>query len=317
MIAVSFASPERLWILVVVAALAGAYVVAARRRPRYVVRFTNLALLDLVAPRPPRWRRHLPAALLLLALAGMAVSLARPRHQVRVARREAVVVVAVDVSPSMMATDVAPSRFEALQRAVARFASDLPDGVSLGLVSFAGTAHVVVPPTREHDLVQGAVERLRFRSQTALAEAIFASLEALASTLEGRTEPPPAGIVLMSDGASTAGRPESEAIRQAVAARVPVSTIAFGTKAGTITLEGGAQPVPVDGTALRSIATETGGVYFEAATGDQLTEIYRHIGRSVATTTEPRELTGWFVAGAFLLTLAAACASLAWFARLP
>lgn len=313
----SFADASRLWLLAVVAALAGAYLVAARRRPRYVVRFTNLALLDLVAPRRPKWRRHVPAALVLLALAGMVVALARPVHDVRVARREAVVVLAVDVSPSMMATDVAPSRFEALKSAVGRFTERVPDEVSLGLVSFAGTAHVVVPPTTAHAMVRRAVERLRFRSQTALGEAVFASLEALAVAAEGRAEPPPAGVVLMSDGASTAGRPESEAIRQAVAARVPVSTIAFGTKAGTITLEGGEQPVPVDGTSLRRIATETGGVYFEAATGERLAEIYRHIGRSVATTTEPRELTGWFVAAAFLLTLAAACASLAWFARLP
>ncbi|MGH9282167.1 MAG: VWA domain-containing protein [Acidimicrobiales bacterium] len=313
----TFAAPSRLWLLAVVAVVAGAYVASARRRPRYVVRFTNLALLDLVAPRRPGWRRHLPAVLLLLALAGMAVSLARPQHLARVARREAVVVLAVDVSPSMMATDVAPTRFQALQRAVVRFARDVPDDVSLGLVSFAGTAHVLVPPTPEHARVVQAVERLRFRSQTALGEAIFASLEALATTLDGRTEPPPAGVVLMSDGASTAGRPESEAIRQAVAARVPVSTIAFGTRAGTITLEGGEQPVPVDGTSLRRIARETGGVYFEAATGERLAEIYRHIGRSVATTTEPRELSGWFVAAAFLLALGAACASLAWFARLP
>jgi Ca-activated chloride channel family protein len=227
------------------------------------------------------------------------------------------VVLAVDVSPSMMATDVAPSRFEALKSAVGRFTERVPDEVRVGLVSFAGTAHVVVPPTTEHAMVRRAVERLRFRSQTALGEAVFASLEALAVAAEGRAEPPPAGVVLMSDGASTAGRPESEAIRQAVAARVPVSTIAFGTKAGTITLEGGEQPVPVDGTSLRRIAAETGGVYFEAATGERLAEIYRRIGRSVATTTEPRELTGWFVAAAFLLTLAAACASLAWFARLP
>jgi len=269
----SFAAASRLWLLAVVAVLAGAYVTSARRRPRYVVRFTNLALLDLVAPRRPGWRRHLPAALLLLALAGMVVSLARPQHLARVARREAVVVLAVDTSPSMMATDVAPSRFQALQRAVVRFARDAPDGVSLGLVSFAGTAQVVVPPTAEHALLINAVERLGFRSQTALGEAIFASLEALATTLERRSEAPPAGVVLMSDGASTAGRPESEAIRQAVAARVPESTIAFGTRVGTITVEGGEQPVPVDGTALRRIARETGGVHFEAATGERLTEI--------------------------------------------
>ncbi len=312
-----FADASRLWLLGVVAALAGAYLVAARRRPRYVVRFTNLALLDLVAPQRPKWRRHVPAALVLLALAGMVLALARPVHDVRVARREAVVVLAVDVSPSMMATDVAPSRFEALKSAVGRFTERVPDEVSLGLVSFAGTAHVVVPPTTDHAMVRHAVQRLWFRSQTALGEAVFASLEALAVAADGRAEPPPAGVVLMSDGASTAGRPESEAIRQAVAARVPVSTIAFGTKAGTITLEGGEQPVPVDGTSLRRIAAETGGVYFEAATGERLAEIYRHIGRSVATTTEPRDLAGWFVAVAFLLTLAAACASLAWFARLP
>lgn len=308
-----FAAPDRLGLLLVAAALAVAYVVAQRRRPRYAVRFTNLDLLDVVAPDRPGLRRHVPALVVLLSVAAMVLALARPARPVLVSRPAGSVVVAVDVSPSMMATDVRPSRLEAASQAVARFADLLPPRIHLGLVSFAGTAIVVVPPTPDHELVRRAVTQLRFRSETGLGEAIHASLDALAAD-DGAGQ---AGIVVLSDGASTTGRPEDSAAQRARAAHVPVSTIAFGTPVGTVVLGGETLPVPPDGPALQRIAGVTGGRFFEAASAGELTEVYRTIGRSVTTVEELQDLTAWFVGVAFASTLLASMLALAWFARLP
>jgi Ca-activated chloride channel family protein len=308
-----FAAPARLGLLLVVAGLAVAYVVAQRRRPRYALRFTNLELLDVIAPDRPGMRRHLPALVVLVSAAGMVLALARPARPILVTRPAGSVVVAVDVSPSMMATDVRPSRLEAASQAVARFADLLPPRIHLGLVSFAGTAIVVVPPTADHELVRRAVEQLRFRSETALGEAIHASLDALAAD-DGAGQ---AGVVVLSDGASTTGRPDGAAAQRARQAHVPVSTIAFGTPGGTVVLGGETLPVPPDGPALQAIATATGGRFFEAASASDLTEVYRTIGRSVTTVEERQDLTAWFVGAAFAAMLLAFTLALAWFSRLP
>src|SRR5207244_8477303 len=174
--AMTFAAPDRLGLLLVVAGLAVSYIVAQRRRPRYAVRFTNLELLDVVAPDRPGFRRHLPALALLASTSAMVLGLARPAWPVRVTRPAGAVVVAVDVSTSMMATDVRPNRLAAAQEAVAHFADLLPNRIHLALVRFPGTALVVVPPTSDHELVRTALAELNFRSETALGGAIHASL---------------------------------------------------------------------------------------------------------------------------------------------
>jgi Ca-activated chloride channel family protein len=309
----TFAAPARLALLLVVAGLAVSYAVAQRRRPRYAVRFTNLELLDVVAPDRPGFRRHLPALALLASLGAMVLGLARPAWPVLVTRPAGAVVVAVDVSPSMMATDVRPDRLAAAREAVAHFADLLPNRIHLGLVSFAGTAIVVVPPSSDHQLVQKALGQLRFRSETALGEAIHASLDALSTSGEGT----PAGVVILSDGASTTGRPDAAAAQRARNAGVPVSTIAFGTAAGTVVLGGETLSVPPDEAALRTIAKATGGRFFEAATADELTQVYRTIGRTVVTAEERRDLTAWCLGAAFAFALAASTLALTWFARLP
>jgi len=309
----TFAAPARLGLLLVVAGLAVSYILAQRRRPRYAVRFTNLELLDVVAPDRPGFRRHLPAVALLASTIAMVLGLARPAWPVRVTRPAGAVVVAVDVSPSMMATDVRPDRLAAAQEAVAHFADLLPNRIHLGLVSFAGTAIVVVPPTSDHELVRRALGQLSFRSETSLGEAIHASLDALASDDKGTA----AGIVILSDGASTTGRPDGAAAQRARSASVPVSTIAFGTPGGTVVLGGETLSVPPDKAALRSIAKTTGGRFFEAASASELTQVYRTIGRSVVMVDDRKDLTAWFLGVAFGLTLIASTLALAWFARLP
>ena len=314
----SFLAPVRLLLLLVVAALLGCYLLLQRRRPVYAARFTELDLLASVVPRSAAWRRHLPAGLLLLALLALTVAFARPEADVRVPRERATVVVALDVSLSMQATDVQPDRITAARRSAAEFVEGLPDRFHVGLVAFSGTAAVVVPPTRDHAAVQEGVRRLRLGPSTAIGEAVFASLAAIESVPgEPGQQPPPARIVLLSDGTNTQGRPVPTAADAALDAGVPVSTIAYGTPDGVVEVEGELVPVPVDEQALERLARATDGTAFAAESGAELSEVYEDIGSQVGTTTERREVTDVVTGVGLLLAVAAAAGSLLWGARLP
>jgi Ca-activated chloride channel family protein len=257
---VSFLEPGRLLLGLLVVALAAAYVaLQVWGRQRYAVRFTNVALLASVAPRRPGWRRHVPAGLLLLALASMVVALARPTRIERVPRERATIILAIDVSISMDATDVSPSRLEAAKAAAESFTGLLPEQINLGLVSFAGSATVLVPPSTDRERVAEAIDRLTLAEATAIGEAVVASLGSIASvpgTEDG--EEVPAHVVLMSDGETTAGTPNEIAVQAAVEAGVPVTTIAFGTDEGTIEYEGETLDVPVNRDERRPSPTGTG-----------------------------------------------------------
>lgn len=314
----SFLAPQRLWLLLAVAALLVAYVVLQRRRPTYALRFTELDLLASLVPRSAAWRRHVPAALLLVSLVALTTAFARPQADVQVPRERATVVVALDTSISMEATDVAPDRIGAARESAATFVAGLPDEFNVGLVSFSGTASVVVPPTKDHELVVSAVRSLQLGPSTAIGEAVFAALEAIRAVPgEPGQEPPPARIVLLSDGTNTVGRDVALAAQAAVDAGVPVSTIAYGTPDGVVQVQGQLIPVPVDGPALERLAEATGGSAFAAQSGEELSEVYDDIGSQVGTTTERREVTAAVTGIALALAIGAAVASLVWGARLP
>ena len=275
MLAVTFLSSSRLWLFVVVVALAAAYVTLQVKRKGYAVRFTNLDLLRSVAPRQPGWRRHLPAIALVIALSSMVLAVARPAREEKVPRERATVILAIDTSLSMMATDVAHDRIQAAKQAAKLFLDITPPNINVGLVSFDGSATVRVPPTTDRLAVANAIDALELAERTAIGEAIFASLDAgeLAPQAEDEDEAVPARIVLMSDGETTVGRPDSVASREAVRREIPVSTIAFGTDDGFITMEDPdgsgetyTQEVDVNTEALARIAEDTGGKAFTAAT---------------------------------------------------
>ncbi|WP_306203802.1 VWA domain-containing protein [Actinoplanes sp. RD1] len=312
----SWLSPERLWLLLAVAALAAAYVVAQRRRSRYAVRFTNLKLLDRVAPKRPAWRRHVPAVLFLAMLGLLVVGFARPQAEVRVPREQATVLVAVDVSRSMLADDVAPDRLTAAKQAARAFVADLPAQVNVGVVGFAGTASVFVPPTADRDIVGAGIDRLAEgtagEAGTAIGDAIGASLGALADGT-------PARVVVLSDGANTAGQDPAQASAAAAQRGVPVDSISFGTAGGTIGGDGpgAGQAVPVDGSSLRAVAEVTGGNYFEAADAADLWDAYSDIGGVIGYETEVQDVSARFIGIGLVLAVLAALASLFWFARLP
>lgn len=315
-------APVWLLLFVPVALLAAAYVLVSRRRSAYAVRFTNLDLLDRVAPRTPGRRRHVPAVLLLAMFALMVVAFARPTAEVQVPRERATIMVAFDVSASMAATDVAPDRFSAARQAAVQFVRGLPERFNLGLVAFSSQASVAVPPTTDRQAVLAALDRLTTSSGTAIGEAVHSSLEAIASLnaslgASPGGESPPAHIVLLSDGSNTTGRTPQEAAAEAASRGVPVTTIAYGTQGGVIELQGREVPVPVDGPALQRLAESAGGGFYQAASGDELQAVYEDIGTSVGYRTERQEIWQWFAAAGLVAALLAAVTSMLWFARLP
>ncbi|WP_299951936.1 VWA domain-containing protein [uncultured Modestobacter sp.] len=316
----TFQSPWWLFALLAVVALVALYVVLQLRRARYAARFTNVALLGTLVPKRAGWRRHVAFGLVTLGLGVLVVSLAQPSTEVRVPRERATVIMAVDVSLSMRATDVEPDRFEAMQQAAQEFVEVLPERINLGLVSFAGTATTLVTPTTEREEVATAIRNLELAEATAIGDAVFTSLTAITNfqaSLEAQGEElPPARIVLLSDGYSTVGRDETQAIDAANAAQVPVSTIAFGTDYGTLDLNGERVPVPVDRATLEQIADETGGSYSEAATVAELEEVYEDLGSQIGYTSEPQDISPWFVRGGLLFAFLGIVASLLWTNRL-
>lgn len=315
-------SPVRLWLLLGVLALVVGYLLMQRRRSRYAVRFTNLRLLDRVAPDRPTWRRHVPAGLFLAMLALLVVGFARPSAEVRVPRERATVMVAVDVSTSMLATDVDPDRLSAAKESARRFVDGLPDEFNVGLVAFAGSAAVVVPPGTDREALHNGIKRLEEGSTgvqgTAIGEAINTSLGAVKG-LDGRAakEPPPARIILLSDGANTSGKDPIEAAADAVEAKVPVHAISFGTTSGFVDRGGRPIQVPVDGQTLRAVAEETGGGFHEAGTTEELRAVYDDIGTSVGYRTERQDISARFIGLGLVLAMGAAAGSMRWFSRLP
>ncbi|HEX5494624.1 MAG TPA: VWA domain-containing protein [Mycobacteriales bacterium] len=316
-----FLAPKWLWLLLAVLALSLLYVALQLRRKHYAARFTNTELLGSIVPRRPGWRRHVAFGLLVLALASLTTAMAKPTHKVKVPRDRATVVMAVDVSLSMKATDVAPSRIAAAKQAAKEFVKLLPPRINLGLVSFAGTADVLVTPTTNRDAVDSAIDNLQLAESTAIGEAVFSCLSAIQNfqtQLQGKTDQkaPPARVVLMSDGTNTIGRSPNQAVAAAKRANVPVSTIAFGTDEGTVDINGEQVSVPADKDTLHQIAKDTGGSFHSAATAGQLREVFRDLGSQIGFTREPREVTTWLVGTGLLFAFAATGLSLFWTNRL-
>lgn len=334
---VDFLAPARLWLLVLPVAVAVWYVVQQVRRRGYVLRFSDVSLFDDVAPDRPGWRRHLPAAVACTALATMVLAFARPALAELKAVHDGVVVLAVDTSLSMEATDVSPSRIEAARDAAEAFLDEMPDGVRVGLVTFDSSARVRVAPVADVEAVRAALAGIDLNEGTAIGDAIDTSVAAVIGASPAATAAlrdgdaragsedrndagpePGVAIVLLSDGETTVGRPDSVGASTAADAGIPVHTVAFGTDSGTITLPtGDVVPVPVNREALAEVARTTGAETFSAETASELTSVYEDLGKRLTRTDEPREITDRFAGVAFALGLVGAAGSLRWFGRLP
>ncbi|MGH3871548.1 MAG: VWA domain-containing protein [Pseudonocardiaceae bacterium] len=322
-----FTSPLWFLMLAVVAALAVGYLWMQRRRRRQVLRFANLEMLERIVPKHQGWQRHLPLTLLLTALVLFTVALAGPTAERKVPRNRATVMLVIDVSLSMRATDIEPSRLAAAQREAKRFAHDLTPGVNLGLVSFAGSPTVLVSPTTERVSVVRAIDNLKLAEATGTGEAIFAalsSIEAFGAVVSDAQGPPPARIVLLTDGKQTVPTPDGDdprgaftAARAATAAKIPISAISFGTAYGQVDINGERQPVPADDESIRRIADLSGGQFYNASTASQLSEVVNTLGEQIGYETKQTDASRpWLIAGTLIAVLAAAGA-LAIGQRLP
>ncbi|MGW5051776.1 VWA domain-containing protein [Actinokineospora sp. NPDC004072] len=312
-----FTAPWWFLLLLAVAGLVVGYVLVQRSRRRRTMRFTNLELLERVAPKRQSWVRHLPAVGLVIALLLLTTAMAGPTAEQRVPRNRATVVLVIDVSLSMEATDVPPSRLKAAQEAARTFVQGLTPGVNLGLISFAGTATVLVAPTTERSAVVNSIDNLKLAQSTATGEAIFAaiqSIESFSSVVGGPDGPPPARIVLMSDGKQTIPtefeddpRGSFTAARTAKDKGIPITTISFGTMQGTVEIEGRVQSVEVDDDAMREIARLSGGDFYTAATAEQLRSVYDTLGEQIGYEIKFTDASRpWLILGTLLAVLAAA-----------
>jgi Ca-activated chloride channel homolog len=349
----TFADPILLLALLVVPAAVVLYRLVQRRRSRYAVRFTNVDLLGNLVPRTPAWRRHVPPAFYVVAMAALVLALARPSMAVQIPREEATIILTMDVSGSMEATDVSPTRLGAAQKAANDFVDQLPAGIKVGLVAFSTAPRIVVKPTTDRAAVHQGIAHLQARGGTALGDAIATSLEAAgldpssvstnpvatpsARSSAGASVSPSAGAsgdpgtakapvianVLLSDGANSTGSLEPlPAAEMAAALGVPIYTIALGTATGTVTVpddQGQLHTlnVPPDTETLAAIAEMTGGHAFNAPSAQDLAQIYDSLGSRIGYTTEEREVTQWFAAAGLLLVVAGAGLAAHWFNRFP
>jgi Ca-activated chloride channel homolog len=350
----TFASPELLLALLLVPAAIAVYLLVQRRRNRYVVRFTNVDLLSNLAPRTPAWRRHVPPVLYLAAIAALVIALARPSMMVAVPREEATIVLTMDVSGSMQATDVDPTRLAAAQKAAADFVDQLPDAFRVGLVVFSTDARIAVAPTTNRAAIHEGLNSLAANGGTALGDAIVVSLQAAGldvstgpattpsptptpsaspspsgsasaspSASPQPSQPPLVATVLLSDGANSTGRTQPlDGAAQAAALGVPVYTIALGTADGVVSVPDRTGQlrqlnVPPDPQTLAAIAEITGGRFFEAPTSADLAQIYQSLGSKIGYTNEEREVTQLFAGAGLLLVLVGGGLAAHWFNRFP
>ena len=316
----AFLAPNRLLILLVIPLLILAYIFASLRKNRRGMRFTNTSMLDVVVPKQSQWRRHLAVALSLLSLITLTAAFARPKTQVDVPRERATVVMVIDASQSMQATDVKPTRLDAAKQAAIDFVSKLPEKYNVSVVSMAGSCAILVPPTPAHHTVENAINSIQLQDSTAIGEGITTALRALQQAPKDPDNPnsiAPGAIVLLSDGFNTSGRAPQQAAAEAKAAKVPVYTIAYGTENGYVDLEGKREPVPVDHEEMKQIAAATSGEYFAAATADQLKKVYENIGSDVGYEKADREVTARFAGYGLALAVLAALGAISLGAKWP
>jgi len=331
-----FQWPEALWLLLAAPLLALAYIVILRRKKRSVVRYSSLGLVrEAMAGRA--WRQHVPPALLLVGLIGALIAVARPSAVVTLPSQQRVIILAIDVSLSMRAADVLPSRLHAAQEAARKFVQEQPPDVRIGIVSFAGTASLVQQPTSNREDLVAAIDRLQLDRQTAIGSGIVVSLATLfpdegidlAAMVLDRRSPkrplkpapaasnPHAAIILLTDGRRTTGPDPLEAARMAADRGIRVFTVGFGTAAGAMApVEGYSIFMMFDEETLKAIADLTGAEYFHATTADELHKVYERLGSKLVLQKERTEITVLFAIAAAILIAVAAALSLAWFSRI-
>jgi Ca-activated chloride channel homolog len=320
---VSFAAPLILLGLLAVPALLYAYMRQQRQRTAAVAAFTSAALAPSAMPRRPRWRRHLPMAAFGLAVIALVLAAAKPQAKVAVPVKRSSVMLLIDTSGSMAATDVAPSRLAAVRRAAGRFLDRAPSQASVGLLAFSTSSKLVQAPSTDRSEVRSDLADLRASGGTAIGDALQSALRLLASAPAINGRRPPAAIVLLSDGTSTSGVDQLTEAREAARQHVPIYTVALGTPGGTITVPRGrgqtgtvVHRAPPDPQALAQIAQASGGQAYTAANAGRLSAIYEHLGAQLGHHTEKQAITTSFVGAGLVLLLLGSALTLGWLRRL-
>ena len=336
--------PEWLWSLLLLPLLVAAYLALLARRKKNTVRLASVALVKQALGAGPGWRRHLPPALLLLAVAVLLLASARPTAKIKLPSVQETIILAMDVSGSMRATDVQPNRLVAAQEAAKAFVAGLPRTVRIGVVSFAGTAAIVQPPTFSREDVVAAIDRFQLQRGTAIGSGLVLSLASLfpddgidLSQITGQRAMPAApgekkekkpfvpvepgsfrsaAIILLTDGQRTTGPDPMEAAKMAAERGVKVYTVGVGTKNGEIIgFEGWSMRVRLDEDTLKNIANATRANYFYAGTADDLKQVYQGLSSRLVVETKETEITGLLALAGALLAIAAAALSVWWFGR--
>lgn len=312
-----FLQPERLWTLLIVPLVMAAYIWASRRKNRSGMRFTNTAVLGRVVRKQSPWRRHLAVALSLLALIALSLAWARPNGVERMPRERATIVLVIDVSQSMAATDVQPTRLEAAQELSKEFLSSLPEQYNVAVVSMSGNPATRLGPTTDRAFARRAIDGLALQDGTAVGDAIYVALSAIEMAPpapDGSTAP--GAIVMLSDGMSTVGRAPAQAAAEAEEDGVPVHTIAYGSENGSVDLDGKRERVPPDHALMADIARLTGGTSANAETAGDLERVYSSLRSEIGFEEVKKETTatwaGYGLAFAVLAALAAVSLGARW-----
>jgi Ca-activated chloride channel family protein len=299
------------------------YAFSELKRQRSQAAFGNPDLLPNVIDRSPGRLRHVPLVVLLLGLATMVVGVARPHATVSVPREEATVILAIDTSRSMKATDIQPTRIDAAREAARAFLAQVPEKFRVGVVSFSTRAAVAVPPTEDRELVEAALDNLTPGEGTAIGDAVALSIRMGNQEVPPDAVVPPRSILLISDGARDGGRVEpAEAAQQAREKDIPVHTVLVGTENGVVEeeLTGGFRVrirVPPSPETLQQLAAATGGGFYTALDEEQLSSVYEELGSRLGERKERREITDFFAGGAALLLLVGGSLSAFLFRRVP
>jgi Ca-activated chloride channel homolog len=339
----SFLWPEMLWMSLALPLLVAAYVWVLMRKKKHAVRYASLSMVREAMGTGSRIRRHVPPVLFFLALAAMLVAMARPQATITLPTQHETVILAMDISGSMRATDVEPNRLVAAQNAAKQFVNEQPDNVRVGVVAFAGTATVAQAPTRNREDVLAAIDRFQLQRATAIGSAIIVSLATIfpnegydvASFTYGadaakkadknapakKSAPPgsyaSAVIILLTDGQRTTGPDTVQAARMAAERGVRIYTVGVGTPEGKIIgFEGWSMRVRLDEETLKTVADLTRGEYFYAGNAVDLKKVYQALNAKLVLERKKTEVTALFAAAAALLALLSAALSLAWFHRI-
>jgi Ca-activated chloride channel family protein len=317
---VSFKDPLLLLLLLLIPLGVLAQRAALERRKRYAVRFPALSTIEGLVDPPSAWRRRLPPVLLALAVTALAVAFAKPQHEVDVAVEQASVMLVLDASGSMQATDVQPSRLKAAVKAAEKFLDTVPSATKVGLVAYSTAPYAAQAPTTDRDLVRATIESLPADGGTATGDALIAALQSLGRNPQAPSPAdatkPPAAIILLSDGKAQGGVDAVEVARASGKLHVPIYTVALGTPDGVVQGPYGESiPVPPDPESLRREAQVSGGKFFAVDDADRLNTVYESLGSQLGTKPQKRELTALFAGFGLLLLAGAAGLAVRWRGR--